>query len=278
VAIITFKSNETKETAQTLSLVAVATQMAIEHNYRILIISTNFKDQTLEEAFWSVQNNIAVSSNIVQKNVGIDSGVEGLIRVMASNKTNPEIVKNYSKTILRDRLDVLPSPVTSEYKNYENISKSYPEIIQTADRYYDIVIVDLYKRMAEEYAERIIQMSDVVVLNMTQRLKSIEDFMQLRESNELYKRKHTMLLIGRYDIYSKYNVKNITRYLKEKKPINVIPYNTLYFEACSEAKVIDFFLKLRNLYSMERNYLFIKQASKVASDIIDKLKELQIKL
>ena len=40
MAIITFKSNEIKETAQTLSIAAVATQMAIEHNVKILVVST----------------------------------------------------------------------------------------------------------------------------------------------------------------------------------------------------------------------------------------------
>ena len=79
MAIITFKSNETKETAQTLSLVAVATQMAIEHNYKVLVVSTNFKDKTLEDCFWENEGGLALSSNIVKKDVGIDSGVEGLM-------------------------------------------------------------------------------------------------------------------------------------------------------------------------------------------------------
>ena len=42
MAIITFKSNEIKETGQTLSVAAVATQIAIEHNYKVLLVSTNF--------------------------------------------------------------------------------------------------------------------------------------------------------------------------------------------------------------------------------------------
>ena len=54
MAIVTFKSNELKETGQTLSIAAVATQMAIEHNRKILVVSTNFKDQTLENCFWEV--------------------------------------------------------------------------------------------------------------------------------------------------------------------------------------------------------------------------------
>lgn len=277
MAIITFKSNETKETAQTLSLVAVATQMAIEHNYKILIVSTSFKDRTLEECFWENEDGLALSSNIIKKDIGIDSGVEGLIRIMFSNKTNPEIIKNYTKIVLKERLDVLQSPKTTEYKNYENITALYPEILQMADRYYDIVIVDLSKRMSEKDAEKIIQISDVVIVNLTQRLKSIENFIELREQEEFYKRRNIMLLIGRYDIYSKYNIKNITRYLKEKKNVDVIPYNTLYFEACCEGKAVDFCLKIRNVDETDRNFVFLKQTSKIANDIIYKLQELRMK-
>lgn len=279
MAIITFKSNEIKETAQTLSIAAVAAQMAIEHNYKILLVSTNFKDKTLEECFWDV-NKKTPFVNMMGKPaaVGIESGVEGLMRVMASNKTSPEIVKNYSKIILRDRLDVLPSPSITEYKDYENIAAAYPEILQLANRYYDIILVDLSKRMSEQYAENIIQISDIVVVNLTQRLKSIDDFIELREAEEFYKRKHIMLLIGRYDSFSKYNTKNITRYMKEKKPVNVIPYNTLFFEACSEAKIIDFFLKLKNVDESDRNYLFIKEVTNMGNNIIYKLQELQMKL
>ena len=48
MAIIAFWSNEEKETGQTMSMVALTTYMAIEHNNRILSISTDFNDDTLE--------------------------------------------------------------------------------------------------------------------------------------------------------------------------------------------------------------------------------------
>ena len=279
MAIITFESNEIKETGQTLSVAAVAAQMAIEHNYKILLVSTNFKDKTLEECFWEVNKKTPlVSMTGRPAAVGIESGVEGLMRVIASNKTSPEIVKNYSKIILKNRLDILPSPNITEYRDYENIAAAYPEILQLANHYYDIVLVDLSKRMSEQYAENIVQISDVVVVNLTQRLKSIDDFIELRESQEFYRRKHIMLLIGRYDAFSKYNAKNITRYMKEKKIVNVIPYNTLFFEACSEAKIIDFFLRLRNIDEADRNYLFMNEVTNMGNNIIYKLQELQMKL
>lgn len=281
MSIITFSGNERKETGQTLSMVAVATQLAIEHNYKILVVSTSFREQTLENCFWDLHKNkpTPMGGIIPQKSIGIESGVEGLIKVLVSNKTSPEIVKNYSKIVLRDRLDVLEAPITKDYQDYSNICKSYVEILQLANRFYDLIFVDLCNRMPEQDAENITQISDVVVMNLSQRLANIDDFLELKEKNEFYRKRNVMLLIGRYDNFSKYNIKNITRYLKEKQPINAIPYNTLFFEACSEGKIIDLFLKMRNVTDeSDRNYVFIKEVDRIGKDIVDRLKELQMNI
>ncbi len=279
MAIITFKSNELKETGQTLSLVATATQMAIEHSYKILILSTNFKDQTLENCFWELDRlNKPIINTQGHAAVGVDNGIEGLIRVLASNKTSTDIVKNYSKTVLRDRLDVLLSPNTKDYQEYTQICDEYPEVLKTADRYYDMIFVDLSSRMREQEAQNILNISDIIVVNMTQRLKNIDDYIELKQNNEFYARNNIMLLLGRYDTFSKYNIKNVTRYLKEKKPILAIPYNTLFFESCSEGKVVDFMLRFKNLDESDRNTVFIKEVNRADDSIIYKLQELQMKI
>ena len=278
MAIITFKSNEQKETGQTLSLIAVATQIAIEHSYKILIVSTNFKDQTLENCFWELDrlNKPIVTDN--KANVGVDSGIEGLIKVLASNKTSNDIVRNYSKTVLRERLDVLLSPKTEDYEEYTQICREYPEILKIADRYYDLIFIDLSNRMSDKEKNDIINVSDIVVISLTQRLKTINDFIELRESDNFYKGKNIILIMGRYDAHSKYNIKNVTRYMKERKQLLAIPYNTLYFEACSEGKAIEFFLSLKNIEDGDRNKKFLDETNKADEAIIYKLQELQMKL
>ena len=279
MAIITFKGNEVKETGQTLSLVATATQMAIEHSYKTLIVSTNFKDQTLENCFWELDK---LNRPVVDINghtaVGVDSGIEGLLKVLASNKTSPEIVKNYSKIVLKDRLDVMLSPRTEDYQEYIHICNEYPEVLKVANRYYDLIFVDLTSRMQEDVAQSIIDVSDIIMFNMTQRLKSINDFLELKETNEFYRSKKVLPIIGRYDGFSKYNIKNITRYMKEKKNVLAIPYNTLFFESCSEGKVVDFFLRFKTLNEEDRNQSFIKEVNRVDDSIIYKLQELQMKI
>lgn len=279
MAIITFKSNELKETGQTLSLVATATQMAIEHSYKVLIVSTNFKDQTIENCFWEIDKfNKPIINNTGHSNVGITSGVEGLIKVLVSNRTSTDIVKNYSRTVLKDRLDILVSPNTQDYQEYSQICSNYPDILRIADRYYDLIFVDLSNRMREDLAQEIVNMSNVIIFNITQRLKNINDFMELKDTDEFYRRKNVMLLLGRYDAHSKYNIKNVTRYMKEKKQLLAIPYNTLFFEACSEGKVIDYFLRLKNIDESDRNYTFIDEANRVNSEILLKLQEMQMRI
>ena len=66
--------------------------------------------------------------------------------------------------------------------------------------------------------------------------------------------------------------------MKERKEILAIPYNTLYFEACSEGKAIDFFLRLKNLDENDRNRLFVNEANRADDAIIYKLQELQMKI
>ena len=132
--------------------------------------------------------------------------------------------------------------------------------------------------MHDNEKEGIINVSDVVIVNLTQRLKTINDFMELRENNDFYKGKNIMLIMGRYDAHSKYNVKNVTRYMKERKQLLAIPYNTLYFEACSEGKAIEFFLRLKNLEEGDRNRIFVDEANRADDAIIYKLQELQMKI
>ena len=280
MAVITFCSNEIKETGQTLSMAAIASYMAIEHNYKILMISTGFNDLTLENCFWEY-NKIRSTGGVLKQDVGtigLVSGVEGLIKALNTNRTNTEIVRNYSKIVLKNRLDVLLSPNTRSYQEYVEIAKYYTEILQTANKFYDFVFVDLSKRMPPKEVTEILQTSDIIVMNLTQRLRTIDDFIALRENSEFYRRKNIILNIGRYDKFSKYNDKNITKYLREKQQVSVVPYNTLFFEACSEGTVIDLLLKLRSITDdTDRNVMFVKELKNLDNNIIVMMQELQMK-
>ena len=85
--------------------------------------------------------------------------------------------------------------------------------------------------------------------------------------------------MGRYDKFSKYNSKNVSRYLEEKNQVLTIPYNTLFFEATNESGVPDLFLKLKKLSDSEdKNTIFVEEIKRASENIIYRLEELQARM
>lgn len=272
MAIVTFWSNGKEETAKTLSIAAIATHMAIEYNYKILIVSTVFNDDTLETCYWE-QKNEELLKEIVGDKKDVAAGIDGLVKLTLSNKLTPEAVTNYTRLVFPgNRLEVLSGSKAETYQEYEKVRQTYGEVIQAANQFYDLVFVDLNKGLDNDYIKGILNMSDLIVVNITQRLKLLKEFEKIREENMVFKKGNSIVLVGRYDKFSKYNAKNIARTLGYKGEVSVIPYNTLFFEACNEGKVADFFLRFRNLNPTDRNALFIEEIKKTVATIKERLR------
>ena len=275
MSIVTFWNNGKEQTGKTLSLAAICTHLAIEHNYRILVISTGHEEENLDNCFWEhkkTKKNLGLFGP--NNSIAMDEGVSGLIKIMRSNKLSPDIITNYTKIVFKDRLEILPS-FKGNINEYNEIRRYYPDIINLANNYYDLVFVDLDKQVQDDIADTIMGNSNLIVANVSQRLTSINAFAELREEKTILKSKKTLLLIGRYDKYSKYNIKNISRYLGEKNKVSTIPYNTLFFEACEEAKVPDLFLKLRRTDEDDRNGFFLAEVKRTVDNIIYRLEDLR---
>ena len=59
-------------------------------------------------------------------------------------------------------------------EDYEKVAANYPEILKIANRYYDMIFVDLTRKMDTKQAKDILDISDVVIMNITQRLRTID--------------------------------------------------------------------------------------------------------
>lgn len=285
MSVITFWNNENEETGKTMSLVAIATYMAIEHNTRNLIVSTTNKEDRIKRCYWGEEKKKKVNLGIFGPNkntLDVETGIKGIEKLVRSNKITPDLITNYTKVIFKDRLEALlgneEKSNISETTRLENqsIQEMYPSVISLANQYYDRILVDLDYNIEPEIREKILEISDIIVINLSQRLSSIEKIRQEKETNELLKSPKTLLLIGRYDKFSKYNAKNISRYLKEKNKILTIPYNTLFFEAAEEATVPDLFLNFKRMREEEdRNNIFIQEVKRATENIIYRLQEIQ---
>ncbi|CDC07013.1 MAG: hypothetical protein V8R82_10335 [Clostridia bacterium] len=277
MSVVTFWSDGREQTGKTLSIAAISTYMAVEHNYRILIISTGYRDDTLNQCFWKekkVKRNFGLFGP--NTNEILEEGIVGLAKVVKSNKLSPENITNYTKIIFKDRLEVLQG-FRGETSDYDELEKTYPDIINLANSYYDLVFIDLDNEMNPSIREMILANSDLIVANISQRLTSIDRFMETRENTPILNSKKTLLLIGKYDKFSKYSIKNITRYMGEKNKVSTIPYNTLFFEACEEAKLPDLIFNLRKIDEEDINGFFLSEVKRTSENIMYRLQDLAIK-
>lgn len=276
--IITFWSKTKKETAQTLSMIAIATYMAVENNSRILIIDTNFSNKTIQNAYFVEKNSSTrrVINELSGGKIDIESGIEGLAKLITSGKTSGDVITDYAKVILKGRLEAILSSDPRTEEDKARITSVYKELVKLANQQYDYVFVDAQKGLDVPFVNEILDISHVIVYNITQRLRDLDEYIELKQSNPIFKTEKVLPLIGRYDRYSKYTKKNIARYIGEKKDIPAVSYNTLFFESANEGGIGQYFLKFRKslISSQDRNAIFVDEVQNATDRLILKTQEM----
>lgn len=275
MAIITFWSDGKKETAKTLSMAAIATYMAIEHNYKILEISTIHNDKTLQNCYWEEKGEDLVKQ-ITGREQDIASGIDGIANLSKSNKLTPESVSNYTRLVFpNNRLEVLSGSIEADEEEYKKIRGTYKDVIKTANNFYDYVFVDLNKGLKKDYIREILKISDIVVVNIKQGIREINNFKDLEENQEILKKDNTLVLMGMYDKDSKYNSKNVARALNIKDEVLTVPYNTLFFEGCNDGKIVDTIMRFRKINPTDKNACFLEEVKRATNTIMERIKLLK---
>lgn len=275
--IVSFWSSTKRETAQTLSMIAIACHMAVENNTKILMVDTNFNDPTIKTAFFPEFDN-STKRAIKKLNAGkidIGSGIEGLAKLLASGKNCGEVITDYSKVIYKGRLEAILSYFSNDETEIARIRQAYKDLIKQANQHYDYVFVDVPKGLDNPFTNEILNISDVIVFNITQRQRDIDDYLKIKTNNPIFKSEKMLPLIGRYDRYSKFTKKNIARDIGEKKEIPAVSYNTLFFENANEGQIGDYFLKFRKslISSNDRNAVFVDEVANAADRVVFKTQE-----
>ena len=278
MSIVTFWSNNEKTIGQTVAASVAATTMAMEHNYKILLISADIDNNSIEACFGAQQSNKKILKNIISTpQINLETGVRGLMKIARSNRVTPELIKDYTKIVYKNRLEVLYSSTNSDLAVNEQM-ECYKTIILNASKYYDYVFVDLKKGNMYEALEGILDVSNVIVLNTEQGTNTIIDFFRMKEMQKFIKDYKIIWNICRYDSKSKYNIKNLNRSFWKKQPIYSISYNTLLFEAVSEGNLPELLLRIRTVKSDEESMKILKEGKKLVEGIQVRQQELQMRM
>lgn len=274
MAVIAFYTNCKDQTGNTLSAISLATYMGIVHNKRTLFISTSLNNSEIKRALWPIQTKkrsglFGPNTNSTSVN---DNGIEGLDRIIRSNRITPDIITDYTRVALKGRLEILQGYSGSD-ELYKEIQKQYMQIIALARQVYDVVIIDIDRQLETKTKFEILDGVDIVVAMTTQKLENINNLLRTIAEGTILKKTNTIITLGRYDEKSKYNAKNISRsILKTKEIINTVPYNTVIFEDIQEGKLIDTFIRFLELNSKDENTFFIDEIKRL-KDAIEKKNE-----
>ena len=221
MSIITLWNSDRDQSGVTISTVAIATKMAIERNLRVLIISTAYDDFTIKNCFW--KDNSVRKRIMNGKNLAVENGIEGLSRLIASNKIEPSAITDYTHVIFKNTLEILDGYVGSSEKtteenirDYKNVSSIYPALITTANQYYDMVFVDLSRELDEKIKDEILELSNLNIYVATQKITSLDKYLEMRNQKTMLKGLKNLIIVGRYNGHTKFNRNNLQKYLDEK--------------------------------------------------------------
>lgn len=280
MAIITFWNDNTGKIGQTYSALGISTVLGVENNYKVLLITTQYNDQTALNAFGTNQRTQALKMfSASNSTMDLESGIEGMAKLATANRLTPEVIPNYTRVILKDRLEVVSAPKMKAGLDYSKLYKTCEEIISIANKYYDIVFVDLNNGLSDNTTKEILGMSDVIILNIEQKLSELQKLQDLMKNKELFKQERLLVLMNNYDRKSKYTAKNMTRELGRVKSILTVPYCNLFSEAIQEGMLAEYILNLKanNLVGADnRTTFFISELKRTVEAIIYKMQEVQM--
>ena len=276
--IVTFWSNNEKTIGQTVSAAAAATVMAMEHNYKVLLVSVDILNESMENCFGSLESNKEILKTILSgPQINLDTGINGLLKMAQSNRVTPEIIKDYTKIIYKNRLEVLYSSTNKEMSVEEQIGY-FKTIILNAAKYYDHVFVDLKKGLKYRQILDILDISNAIVLNTDQGTKTLEKFFKISEVQKYIKEYKIIWNICKYDKNSKYNTKNLTRTVWKRQTVYNVPYNTLLFEATSEGTLAELLLRIRTLKNEDENSQLFKEVKNLTEGILLRYQEIRMRM
>lgn len=269
MAVVAFYTNGKDQTGNTVSAISLATYMGIVQNKRVLFISTSLNNSEIRRALWPIQTKKRLGLfglNTSSESVN-DNGIEGLDRIIRSNRITPNIITDYTRVALKGRLEILQGYSGSE-EQFKEIQKQYLQIIALARQVYDTVIVDIDRELVNKTKFEILATADIVVAMTTQKLENINNLLKTIAEGTILKKTNTILTLGRYDEKSKYNAKNISRsILKTKEIINTVPYNTVLFQDIQEGKLIDMIIRFLELKTKDENTFFIEEIKRLKENI-----------
>lgn len=259
VAFWRYRQGQTDSTA---NLIAVATLISMEYVIRTLISHTHWAQFSMESAF--IKRDAFQIHEKTYDNIGLDA----LERLARSQLLTTDKMKDYTDTILRERLEFLRGTSNPNEELFASMEEVMPYILGTARGYYHLTLTDVSSGTRNKLTKTVLSASDVIVVNLNQNIAMLDEFFEAAEKGDFNDKPH-ILVLGQYDRYSKYSVSNIKRMFNPKFPIFTVPYCTGYMDALNDKTVVEFFVRNKYVRRGHDHHYFMSEVRKLARGILD---------
>jgi len=267
MAKIVFWSPEEGKSGCTHVAIAVSSLLGITHNISSLLIDANSNAKKIESSY-TYYNDLVNANSFNDSNLGMNA----IMRLINSNKLSPDIIQNYSKPVLKGRLDVLYSATANTNTETRENLLSIPLIAKNANEVYDVVLMDLPKTTTDDSVIKLMEQSDIIVCVVPQEIEKLNNFLKKIDQIDNIKEKQKIYVIGDYESGSRYNLHNLKLKYRIPDPCFVLPHNYLFTDACNDGNVLDFLYSNLNAQSGDYNGNFMLKTTEIVEEIVKILK------
>lgn len=255
---IIYSSNVHGQTGTTTNMLTTAVMGDILFRKKSILLQTQFRLNQLEVPLLPTEHR----KEALQYEIGMDALLKGI----QAGKSTEELLKACCVSISKNGMDFLPGTNTANKEIYENqIAKGFHEILELADQLYEYVFIDVGP-IEQTIAQKIWKEADILVINLCQNTRVLDDFFNNYELPE-----KTIYLIGNYDNHSTMNLKTLSRIYRPLKEENtfVIPYNTEFRDAISEAELFTYFYRNIICEREDENFYFVNEVKRAVRYIME---------
>ncbi|MCM3126690.1 hypothetical protein ACFQ3J_03350 [Paenibacillus provencensis] len=221
-------------------LILSALMITLTHHVRVLSMHMNKNGDSIEAALPVREESMDHMTNIFTI-----TGWDALLRLHLSGNLTRDKFRDYTVPLSR-QLDLLPGArVQSSLDVNEEYAKYIPSVLKTASEVYDLVMLDAGNR--DRMERDMMKDADVVVVNLDQNLRVLENYFGDTELKEQLESKKVIVTVGQYDADSHCTVNNIKRRFNYKHPVVAVPYCTEFKDAWNRRDVPSYLQQNMNL-------------------------------
>lgn len=219
----------------TSNSIAIAVELAIRHNIRVLITHTHTNKLDMERAFLNINEEELIGSPKVK-----DTGLDAACRNAQVNRLNTDTLQVYTDNIIEGRLDLLAGTL----RDKENLSRDHDinvqKVLRCAVSKYDVVVVDLNSGTEDSLTKMILDKADIILLNVSQNYANLKEiFIDKKYSNFINKDKQ-LVVVGRYESKSTHTIKYMKNTFRLKETVFGVPYCSDFNDAINGNYIVRF--------------------------------------